>query len=298
MKMHEAVLARFQRALADGHVPHAWLLAGPRGVGKREILARMAQMALCEARRGCGSCRPCRLFLAGTHPDAVRLEREPGERDLRVDRVREGLSRLFLTSAEGGMRVLLLPEAEAMNLQAANALLKTLEEPSGHALMLLATTDPMQLPATVRSRCVLVRVGTLPETEAMAVLEGQGVAPAQARNWLAWVPGRPWLAREASGWEEPLAAWARLCADPLQASPAEAEDWCRRYAARVPAPFVAFAAVRSWLEREQLSPAVGAALWSLARWPEEMRRFSLRPALSLFARWLALREAAHRRQSP
>ncbi len=291
MTAHAAVLERFRAALCGARTPHAWLLSGPVGVGKRVLLAAMAQTALCEHGRACGACHACRMFAAGTHPDCVRVERAEGARDLRVDQVREALARLALAPAEEGRRVLLMPEAEAMNAQAANALLKTLEEPPDGALLLLAATDPLRLPATIRSRCVLVPVPPPAEDEARAMLVREGVPEEEAARLLAGVPGRPLLALEARGWDEALAAWERLCAEPAQADVAGAEDWCRRHAGKVPAAFVAWASLRPWLARGRVPPAVGEALWALLRWPEEVRRLSLRPAFSLFARWLALRTA-------
>ncbi len=296
--MHAHILARFRAALAGPRMPHAWLLAGLAGIGKRLLLEQMAQHALCEEARACGRCRACRMFAAGTHPDCVLLVRAEGARDVRVDQVREALALLALAPAQAMRRVLLVPEAEAMNPQAANALLKTLEEPPAQALVLLAASDPLRLPATIRSRCVLVPVPPPSQQEARAFFVQQGVPAEEAAQLAAEVPARPLLALEARGWSKELAAWTRLCAEPANADLGAAEDWCRRYAAKVPAAFIARAALRPWLACKAISPSVADALWGLLRWPEEMRRFSLRPAFSLFARWLALRMAVRAAQRP
>jgi DNA polymerase-3 subunit delta' len=140
-------------------LPHAVLVAGPPGIGKRHF-SRLFSAALMCQRPGadglpCGECADCRLVRAGTHPDLAQLGPDPEAKsdEIRVDAVREACARQSLTAQRGPRAVLSIAPAEAMNPYAANALLKTLEEPADSTLLLLITEDPGALPATVRSRC-------------------------------------------------------------------------------------------------------------------------------------------------
>lgn len=161
------------RATLSGRLPHAWLLGGPRGVGKATLAYRFARFLL--AREGEGgplfteASRPCGLELppehpvsrrvaAGSHPDLFALERglrEDGRprRDIDVESVRLLSSFLHMTSAEGGWRVAVVDSADELNANAANALLKVLEEPPANSVLLLVSHVPGRLLPTIRSRC-------------------------------------------------------------------------------------------------------------------------------------------------
>ena len=136
---------------------HAYLLHGPAGIGKRALAERLQALLLCQQPRGlqaCGQCKGCHLLAAGTHPDSFVLEPEEADKAIRVDQVRELVSFVVQTSQLGGRKVVLLEPVEAMNLSAANALLKSLEEPSGDTVLLLVSHQPSRLLPTVKSRCV------------------------------------------------------------------------------------------------------------------------------------------------
>lgn len=171
-------LSQWQRLMesrAVGRLSHALLCRGPAGLGKETFAQQFAQTLLCDQSRtdggSCGVCRSCRLFRAGTHPDYIRVE--PGEsgKFIKVDQIRELCSFLGYTSQFRGYKIALLVSAQRMNIHAANSLLKTLEEPPADSLLLLITSLPSQLPATVRSRCQNL-IFHLPD-------------PAQALPWLA-----------------------------------------------------------------------------------------------------------------
>ena len=196
---------RLQSRLARGSMPHALLLCGPAGLGKRDFLQRFVRGLLCERPRdgdACGQCRACLLLEAGTHPDVVTVSyglRKDGvqRKEIVVDQVRELSARLAMASQFGGWQVVAIDPADAMNAAAANALLKTLEEPSPQTLLLLVADAPWRLPQTIRSRCQRIEFQLPPETEAMAWLDARGVAdPAAA---LAAAGGNPGLAR---AWSE------------------------------------------------------------------------------------------------
>ncbi|MGE8499928.1 MAG: DNA polymerase III subunit delta', partial [Pseudomonas sp.] len=136
---------------------HAYLLHGPAGIGKRALAERLMARLLCQQPQGleaCGSCKSCHLLAAGTHPDNFVLEPEEADKPIKVDQVRELVNFVVQTAQLGGRKVVLVEPAESMNLNAANALLKSLEEPSGNTVLLLISHLPSRLLPTVKSRCV------------------------------------------------------------------------------------------------------------------------------------------------
>jgi DNA polymerase III subunit delta' len=223
----ESLKARAER------FPHALLIHGARGTGKLALAEHTAQFLLCEdaAHRPCGRCEGCRWFAAGSHPDFRRLEpealaREPaGDPDeaaetparrakpsteIKIEQVRDLAGFLNLGSHRGRLRVALVHPAEHMNPNAANALLKGLEEPPAGAVFLLVAHRPAQLLPTIRSRCVALAVPVPPPAAALRWLAEQG-----ARNperWLAYAGGAPLRALEYAGNAEML---ERLLQRPL-----------------------------------------------------------------------------------
>jgi DNA polymerase-3 subunit delta' len=136
---------------------HAYLLHGPAGIGKRALAERLMARLLCQRPAGldaCGQCKSCHLLAAGTHPDNYILQPEEVDKTIKVDQVRDLVSFVVQTAQLAGRKVVLVEPAEAMNLNAANALLKSLEEPSGDTVLLLISHQPSRLLPTVRSRCV------------------------------------------------------------------------------------------------------------------------------------------------
>jgi DNA polymerase-3 subunit delta' len=136
---------------------HAYLLHGPAGIGKRALAERLMASLLCQRPEGldaCGQCKSCMLLAAGSHPDNYVLEPEEADKAIKVDQVRELVSFVVQTAQMGGRKVVLIEPVESMNINAANALLKSLEEPSGNTVLLLVSHQPSRLLPTVRSRCV------------------------------------------------------------------------------------------------------------------------------------------------
>jgi DNA polymerase-3 subunit delta' len=200
-------------------LPHALLLYGTRGIGKRQLAGAFAQMLLCEAPgrdAACGACASCRLIAADNHPDLRWLMPEadmPARQDedaadeagddappsgrtkkgpsleILIDQVRRIGDFLAVSSHRGGVRIVLLAPAEALNASAANALLKTLEEPPAGALFIAVSDELDAVSPTIRSRCVLVRVPAPSHDDALRWLQQQGVDDAEAR--LAEAGGAP-----------------------------------------------------------------------------------------------------------
>ena len=226
----------FRQLAADpALLPHALLLHGPAGVGKLDLATELARWALCEkpGREGaCGVCDACNWFDQGNHPDYRRVEPvEPeaaedgggetpkkaakkGGRLINVEAIREISDFLSLTAHRGGWRVALIQPAELMNTAAANALLKTLEEPPARVLLLLVSHQPGRLLPTVISRCRKVAV-PLPDREAaLAWLRAAGLP--EPASLLAEAGGAP-LA--ALGYAEPERAARREAFLDLLAQP-------------------------------------------------------------------------------
>lgn len=155
---------QLQGQLARKKMPHALLMSGIQGIGKYDFAQAWAMRLLCrdplrgELNPGCGQCKSCLLQLAGNHPDLIRLEPLEDSSSIVIDQVREAGDRLVQTSQLGGNKVILLQLAEDMNLNAANALLKNLEEPTRDTLFILVSNQPGRIAATVRSRCHHIRM--------------------------------------------------------------------------------------------------------------------------------------------
>ena len=227
---HEPLWRQIQERRAVGRLPHALLLGGPPGLGKLSFACRLAQALLCEspgaAGDACGQCRSCRLFRAGSHPDYSRVqpedEQKSGEGDssagdtgsgkkkkskvIKIDQIRDLCAFLDHTAQYGGYKIALLEPADQLNVNAANSLLKTLEEPPGACVLLLVAARPARLPATVRSRCQLIRFDR-PATE----------------------QALPWLTARMTGDLDPATVLDVAAGSPLVAlSYAEGDRWRRR----------------------------------------------------------------------
>ena len=138
-------------------LPHALLLMGLPGVGKKQFAQAFAHSILCvkpdAEGKPCGVCRTCYLVQAQSHPDLRMIEPEKEGQMINVDQVREVISFVNETAMQGGFRVIIIHPAAAMNMHAANALLKTLEEPTPNTLFMLIGEQHLRLPATIASRC-------------------------------------------------------------------------------------------------------------------------------------------------
>jgi DNA polymerase-3 subunit delta' len=239
------------RARVD-QIPHAVLFQGPEGVGKLALAERLAARLLCESPTAdsyrCGHCDGCRWVASGNHPDLRRVEpdalagagAQPEEDDretraarrakpsaeIRVDQIRALSDFLYLGSHRGGRRVAIVHPAESMNVHAANALLKGLEEPPPGAMFLLVTHHPARLLATIRSRCVVAAVPRPGETAGLAWLESALEDRSQARRWLAFAGGAPRLAREYADGER-SARVAQLLETIAKGASADLPRYCK-----------------------------------------------------------------------
>ena len=154
------------RTAQDGErLSHAWLFAGPEGVGKRNVALAFAQRLNCKDRSeqlrqdACGVCRTCRQLQDGRHPDFMILE--PDGQFIKIAQVREAMKGLRFAPIDAAYRIILINEADRLHEAAANALLKTLEEPAPRNIFLLITARPAAVLPTIRSRCQQVRFQAL-----------------------------------------------------------------------------------------------------------------------------------------
>ena len=172
---HDEAKRLLRGHLASGEIPGAYLLIGPEGVGKRQLALEMAKALNCTGassvrppgppgafpEAGCDACPTCAQIAKGTHPDVHRLIPSGASEQIKIDDVRQLLGRLALRPFNAAIQVALIDGADRLTEEAANALLKALEEPSGRARFLLTTSRPADCLPTVVSRCQLIRCGPL-----------------------------------------------------------------------------------------------------------------------------------------
>ncbi|CAN5850211.1 DNA polymerase III subunit delta' [soil metagenome] len=172
----------------------AYLFVGPESVGKDSFAVRFAAGLLCD-RSGHhdDACRTCRLALARTHPDLIVVEPE-GATSIGVEQARSMVTRASMAPVEADRTVFLIPDAGAMTEQAANSLLKTLEEPLAPVTFLLVAESEDDFPATIASRCRTIHMGRVPSDQLIAALTDKGIEPEQAESVAVVAGGRPGLA--------------------------------------------------------------------------------------------------------
>jgi DNA polymerase III delta' subunit len=174
---HQLIRASLQRLLANHKTGHAYLLEGPAGIGKTALawafLGRLAcPVAAATDIDPCGTCRSCVAWQRGDHPDLQRLVRDGA--GIKIEQVRQAGARLHFDPVLGAIKGVLIEDADLLNEHAANALLKTLEEPPSQTVFLLVTAHGQQLLDTIRSRCQVLRLHELSEADVEAVLLEEG----------------------------------------------------------------------------------------------------------------------------
>ncbi|HEY6085898.1 MAG TPA: DNA polymerase III subunit delta' [Nitrospira sp.] len=187
---HGNAIAALQAAVAHRRLAHAYLFYGERAVGKRLTALRFAQALHCErletsqAIDACGICRSCQQVQARTHPDFFIIEpdKELATPQIKIEQIRDIEQQVVYRPLIGERKICLIDEADRMTISAANALLKTLEEPPDHCLFLLISSRPAALPMTIRSRCQTLRFSApaLTQVEGALILKRE-IPPADAR---------------------------------------------------------------------------------------------------------------------
>lgn len=181
---HRSQVAALQRLVAKEQPGHAYLFEGPEGVGKDTVAqAFLARLACLEAPPDspdpCGHCRSCHALQRGEHPDLTRLQRDG--QFIKIEAVRNATQRLRYEPVLGRIKGVVIEDADALGEPAANALLKTLEEPWPGTVFVLVTSKPQVLLDTIRSRCQVLRFAELAPDDIAALLVHEGRAPELAR---------------------------------------------------------------------------------------------------------------------
>jgi DNA polymerase III subunit delta' len=195
---------RLERAAQGDGISHAWLFTGPAEIGKTTLALEFAKLLQCTGRdpssgEPCGECLSCRKVSHGTHPDVTVIEPKKGERTLKVEAVRDMIRLASLAPTEGRWRIFVLPDIERMVLAGANALLKTLEEPSPQVILLLTSSEPEVILPTVLSRCQVVPMLPLsPDEVSTALAERWQIPSDEAKTLAGLANGRlGWAVRAA-----------------------------------------------------------------------------------------------------
>ncbi|MFK0572976.1 DNA polymerase III subunit delta' [Endozoicomonas sp.] len=188
------LIQRFQ----SGLLAHALLLKGAPGIGKGFFAKALAARVLCNqagVSYACGHCKSCELVKAGTHPDLLEVQPESAGKPIKIDQIRRVNEFARKTAQQGGRRVIVINPAEAMNINAANALLKSLEEPGENTLFILASARSGDMLATIRSRCQMVTFSVPERAGSMAWLSDHIADPLIVEQLLDLASGSPMTAR-------------------------------------------------------------------------------------------------------
>jgi len=192
-----AIWSRFGSVLSGGRLPHAVLVSGEEGSGRRRFVTALSRYVLCQAPVGgmnCGECKTCALSQTQGHSDWRWVIPTGNSRSIGIDQIRDVIRFTAQTSALGKYKVLIVHPADSMTLPAANAFLKCLEEPAADTLILLVTRSPFRVPATIRSRCQRVQLPSPDQKSAAAWLTALDGDAALAHRALAAADNMPMLA--------------------------------------------------------------------------------------------------------
>ncbi len=175
---------KYTNARSQNHLPHALLLSGDKGIGKLHLAKAMVKSLLCTSTnnqsisskntlkyQACNVCQSCKTYESGANPDYLHIELAEGKQQITIDQIRELSEFLTLTTSFSGYRVILLHPVERMNRNAANSLLKSLEEPSNKTILLLTTANLSQIIPTIKSRCQLLMLPMPNQEQSLAWLK-------------------------------------------------------------------------------------------------------------------------------
>jgi len=213
---HDRAVRQLRASAVAGQPAHAYLFSGPDGVGKATLARALTASLVCDAPENgdaCGVCPECTRLAAGTHPDVRLVAREEDRRDIRTEQAREVTRWLMLRPLMAARKVAVVDDAECLNEHGQNALLKTLEEPPGAAVLVLCVTDASLLLPTVRSRCQRVTLERVPADVVDRLLAARGVPDDVRATVVARADGSP--GRAVALAEDPHAPARRRMLDQL-----------------------------------------------------------------------------------
>lgn len=238
IKGHSAGISVLRSALAGERLPHAYIFTGDDGVGKTLVATETGTAYLCteNSDQACGQCKSCVWIHAGNHPDFYQLQIKKDKSHITVDVIRDALQWLSLKSVTpNGRRIMIVPDADRMTVEAANAFLKALEEPPEGTLIVLTTAHYESLLPTVISRCQKITFSGLSESEMSEILSEWNVFDDKDIRLLSRISGgspggvrrilnAAWSDESASGWKECHALVVEILDRPGEMDPLEAAD--------------------------------------------------------------------------
>lgn len=194
---HDGPKRKIQTALDRHTIGHAYLFSGDEGIGKRLMAVRFAQALSCETPPAssqpdsCGECRACRQVAAGTYPDVLMIqpEREKANPQIKIDQVREIERHMIYRPLFSSHKICIIDDADRLTTNAANAFLKTLEDPPDHSVFVLVTSQAFRLLATVRSRCLTLRFSPATSMQFEGALALKRAVASDEAKFLAQISG-------------------------------------------------------------------------------------------------------------
>lgn len=194
---HEGPKRKLRTALANEMIGHAYLFVGGEGMGKRQLALRFAQALSCEnppstaEPDSCGQCRACLQIASETYPDllVIQPEEDKANPQIKIDQVRDVERHMIYRPLFSSRKICLINDAEKLTAGAANAFLKTLEDPPDHSLFILITSRPMKLLATVRSRCLTLRFFPASSSQVEGALALKQALPGEDAKFLSQISG-------------------------------------------------------------------------------------------------------------
>jgi len=194
---HQGTWDKFSNARTRQHLPHALLVTGEEGIGKIEFAQRLAKSLLCltpKNNNSCNQCNACKTYESGANPDFKEIMVAEDKKQISVDQIRELSKFITLSRSFEAYRVILLQPVEAMNINAANSLLKSLEEPAGNTIIILLATHLNQVLPTIKSRCQLLSLPMPSTSQSLEWLQAHAPQLDQVEELLDMSYGRPLLA--------------------------------------------------------------------------------------------------------
>lgn len=272
----EQVIRFLQNGLRTGRLAHAYAFVGPAGTGRKRMALELAKALHCErlSDDACGECRNCRRIDHGNHPDVLVIS--PDGQSIKIEQVRQ-LQRAFQYSVEkGATRVAVLDQASRLTVQAANSVLKFLEEPASNMVVVLIAENAHALLPTIRSRCQMLRFVPLPPHVIAQSLEREGIPPTLAR-----IAGH---LREGLGQARELArkdGFAQLCERVIK--------WSEELSTKNSAALVTLQT--EWMGREPSKETLETVLDLMLLWFRDLLRAKLGSAdVPVFAEWSTVRD--------
>ncbi len=236
---HEGPKRKLRTAVANDTIGHAFLFVGEEGIGKRLMAVRFAQALSCEAPPSagppdsCGCCRACRQIETENYPDllVIQPEEDKANPQIKIDQVREVERHMMYRPLFSSRKICLINDADRLTPSAANAFLKTLEDPPAHSLFILITSHHMTLPATVRSRCLTLRFFPASSTQVEGALALKQALPEEDAKFLTRISGNRIgiaLQTDAAQIKEHFEQFFELCADDALASTSDVLNTAER----------------------------------------------------------------------